>query len=228
SEDYFVSRRVDRSGLFLGAYTYDYRKLREQTALAEKKEIRRVHGIPEKSFVFLFVGKLIPGRRVGDLLRAFEKTEPDELRLIIVGDGEDKNTVDAAAARDERIISVPEVDLDHLYEYLVMADVYVHPGKEPYSCAVMQAAAAGLPVISTDAVGAADDFLKDGQNGKIFTYGDVDAMCKAMLDVYENIDVFRQYAKEAQKYVCENLSTDHAAGQLFEAVSHAAGKRSGR
>lgn len=218
SQEYFISKRVDAARIFTGAYTYDYKAVRGRTASADRSALRRDHGISGKDFVFLFVGKLIPGRRVGDLLNAFERLKPDNLKLIIVGDGEDKDAVDKAAARDKRIIGIAGVELDRLYDLFSMCDAYVHPGKEPYSCAVMQAAAAGMPVVASNEAGAADDFLTDGGNGKIFPYGNIEAMRKAMQEVCENITEYMEAAKKVQDHVCEDLSIEHAAGQLFEAL----------
>jgi glycosyltransferase involved in cell wall biosynthesis len=53
-----------------------------------------------------------------------------------------------------------------------MADVFVLPSKEePWGMVVAEAMCFGLPVITSDRVGAAMDLVKDGYNGFIFPAG---------------------------------------------------------
>ena len=221
SKNFFLSRNIDNDKIYTGGYTYDYLKIRERVMSIDRSTMRKRLGILEDCFVYLFVGKLIPGRKVKELIDAFMMMESSRIKLIIIGNGEQKNIVDEATECDKRIVSVSEVDLEHLYDYYAIADAYVHPGKEPYSCAVMQAAAAALPVIATREVGAIDDFMRDGENGMIVPYGNADELHKAMENVLINFEQFRAGAKTVQSYVCDKLGTDHASGQLYDAIRYA-------
>ena len=223
SKKYFLSKGVDNRKIFTGGYTYNYKDIRDHLKLMNRKEMREQFGFQESDFVFLFIGKLIPSRRVSDLVDAFVKIEEKNIKIIIIGDGEDKAYIETASNSDTRIISIAKVNLEHLNDYFVMADAYIHPGKEPYSCAVMQAAAAALPVIATEEVGAIDDFLINGENGIVIPLGNIVKIREAILSVYKNIIKYKENAVKTQKYVCENLSIEFAAKQLYKAITQARG-----
>jgi glycosyltransferase involved in cell wall biosynthesis len=59
--------------------------------------------------------------------------------------------------------------------------IFLHPARrEPYGVAVLEAMAAGLAVIASDATAAALDRIDDGRNGFIHRSGDVDALAAAL------------------------------------------------
>ncbi len=66
------------------------------------------------------------------------------------------------------------------------ADVLVVPSLfEPWGLVVHEGLAYGLPVITTDQVGAADDLIESGVNGYIVAPGSSDALVAAMRAVEE-------------------------------------------
>jgi glycosyltransferase involved in cell wall biosynthesis len=59
--------------------------------------------------------------------------------------------------------------------------VFVLPSRyEPWGVVIAEAAAAGLPIICSDACGAADDLVQPGKNGIVMPAGDADALANAM------------------------------------------------
>ena len=52
--------------------------------------------------------------------------------------------------------------------------------REPWGVVVNEAAACGLPLVLSDRVGAAPDLLRDGENGCLVPYADVDAAAAAL------------------------------------------------
>lgn len=225
SRKYLLSKKVDISKIYTGGYTYDYRSIKKRIDILDRNKLRSDIGILDNEFVFLFVGKLIPTRRIKDLICAFRGMKEENIRLIVIGDGEEQALIDQAVQSDKRIISIPKVNLEHLYDYYSIADAYIHPGKEPYSCAVMQATAAALPVIATDAVGAVDDYMNTRETNLIIKLGDIPSMRKSMKAVCHDYKEYKQSALEIQSYVCENLSIDYAADQLYKAIMHAIGMK---
>ncbi len=84
------------------------------------------------------------------------------------------------AAVRSRVSVLPRVDREQLYEQLRLADVFVFPTlSEGFSCALLEAMAAELPVVTTP-VGAAVDFIDSGQNGVLVPCADVTALVAAV------------------------------------------------
>ena len=75
---------------------------------------------------------------------------------------------------------VPSAGREQIYEALRAADLFVFPTlSEGFSKALLEAMAAGLPVVAT-AVGAAPDILRDGHNGLMVPPADAAAIASAV------------------------------------------------
>jgi glycosyltransferase involved in cell wall biosynthesis len=131
---------------------------------------------------YLFVGRLIERKGLDVLLEAFARVDGGELR--IAGDGPLREMVEAAAARDPRISLIGHVAGDALTGAYGDADVLVVPSLyEPWGLVVHEGLAHGLPVITTDQVGAADDLIERGVNGYVAAAGSAEELAEAMTAV---------------------------------------------
>lgn len=162
-----------------GYYTLDSFKLRDryQCITAQQKcEWRNDYCIKETEKLFLFVGKLIPSRDVGRMLhivKTARKLHPN-IKLMIIGDGPEKYIVDQMIKECPWIINIPRVPYEELCKFYAIADCYLYVGSEPYSLALVEAVIADLPVISSDTVGAAYDYIINGVNGYMNNKSDDD------------------------------------------------------
>ncbi len=88
-------------------------------------------------------------------------------------------------------------------------DVFVLASEyEPWGVVVHEAAGAGLPIIATSAVGAADAFVDDGKNGWIIPVGDSASVCRLLLELYQMTigerEKMRQISIEKSKMISKN------------------------
>ncbi len=107
----------------------------------------------------LFVGRLEKRKGLGDLLRGFEflRQRVANTRLIIVGDGPLRGRVESYISRHR----VPDVVLagfvpdSVLPRYYSSADIFCSPatGSESFGIVLLEAMAAGLPVVATEVPG---------------------------------------------------------------------------
>ena len=127
---------------------------------------------------FLYCGQLIRRKGVDLLLHAFiDVAQSNSLAtLTLVGDGplrprtapSDSNDLAAARIRFAGFQPVEE-----LPPWFSQADVFVLPSRhDGWGVVVNQALAAGLAIVSSDAVGAAADLVQPGVNGCVFPAGD--------------------------------------------------------
>jgi glycosyltransferase involved in cell wall biosynthesis len=129
-----------------------------------------------ESCTFLYAGRLDAEKGLDVLLRAFA-TVPGE--LVIAGSGTEEDRLRALAP--ERVRFAGPVDRDELVPFYAEADVFVLPSRsEPWGMVLNEAAAAGLPLVATEEVGAARDLIEDGVNGFIVPAGDEDALAEAL------------------------------------------------
>jgi len=90
-------------------------------------------------------------KRIDILIRAFKKADLDKAELLIAGEGQDKQRLEANADGDPRITFldfVPEKEKADFYNCL---DVFVFPSLlEGYGLPAVEAMACGVPVISLE------------------------------------------------------------------------------
>ena len=117
---------------------------------------------------FLFVGRLISRKGLSTLLAAYqdyraETQEPWE--LWVAGTG----ALEKELQEKEGIKALGFVQPQALPSLLQKVRAFVLPSRvEPWGVALQEAAAAGLPLIASDACGAAVHLLTDGFNGFTF------------------------------------------------------------
>jgi phosphatidylinositol alpha-mannosyltransferase len=138
----------------------------------------------------LFVGRL--HRRKGFLaaVEAFRLLSPErpDLRLIVVGDGEERSAVDRLEpALRERVTMLGTVRHDDLPAYHASCDVLLAPslGGESFGYVLVEAMAAGLPVVASRIPGY-DEVVRDGKEGFLVPPGDPAAVAEAGAKVLED------------------------------------------
>jgi glycosyltransferase involved in cell wall biosynthesis len=142
--------------------------------------------------VFLYVGRLWKPKGLLHLLEAYRRARivnPD-ISLLLVGDGTDADEIRAAAAGIEAIVFWPFVQAPDLHTCYAAGDVFVFPTLgDPHGQVLEEAHAAGLPVITSDAVGDVHQRVANGRNGFVVPAGNVDALAQRMLDLAADRDL---------------------------------------
>jgi len=164
-------------------------------AIVEKKnEIKLTYDLSDK-FIFGFIGRIVDRKGIKELMEVFDEmyVENQNLRLLLVGPFEmaqitDKSLLDKAD-QHPGIINIGRVMQDEVPPYLALIDVFVLPAWwEGFGNVLIQAAAMGIPVISTDATGT-KDAVDDGFNGILVPVKDKLKLKKAMLQLFVNEDL---------------------------------------
>jgi len=119
------------------------------------------------------------------------------LHLDIVGEGDLRSEIEAAIQRLGLQYSVAmhgrvAYGSDEHRRYLESAHAFIHPSvtgpdgdKEGIPGALVEAMAAGLPVISTYHAGI-PSVVKDGEQGWLVQENDIDALARVLVEVAEN------------------------------------------
>jgi phosphatidylinositol alpha-mannosyltransferase len=142
----------------------------------------------------VFVGRLDPRKGVNHLVAAVphvvERTR-GRARFLIVGDSYLRNKLEAAVRPDMRehvefIGAVPAEDLPRWY---ATADIFVSPatGNESFGIVLLEAMAAGKPVVCSDIPGYRSVVVPN-QNGVLHAPNDVDSLADALSDLVEDED----------------------------------------
>ena len=170
--------------------------------LAEAAALRQRLGIPEGVPVVGFVGRLVRDKGIPELVDAFlklKKSHPD-VRLLLVGTFEDVDPVPSATIQAIRsspgIVAVGFAPNPVPY-YHVM-DVLAFPThREGFGEVALEAAAAGKPVVTTNATGAIDGVV-DGITGIVVPVGDADALAGALRRILGDPELARKMGAAGQ------------------------------
>jgi glycosyltransferase involved in cell wall biosynthesis len=129
-----------------------------------------------KHFI-LFAGRLVEAKGVEDLFSALALLGDKAPVLVVAGTGPLADQLPQLAD----IRHVGFVQQHELIELLALADWTVVPSHvEPWGVIVNEALACGCPVITSDAVGAAEDLITDGVNGRVVPPHDPVALATAL------------------------------------------------
>jgi glycosyltransferase involved in cell wall biosynthesis len=125
---------------------------------------------------FLYVGRLAPEKGLDVLMHALDGVDAE---LVVVGSGPEEEQLRRIAPPRTRFLG--HLDRDELPAWYSAADALVLPSlSEPWGMTLNEGAAAGLPLVATDAVGAARELVEDGVNGFVVRAGDVGALHDAL------------------------------------------------
>lgn len=144
-------------------------------AAGAARALREELGIAPHEHVFGAVGRLSPVKGFDVLIRAFERAALPDARLVIVGDGREREKLQRLAGPGVQLLGHRRDVLD-LY---AMFDSFVCPSRhEPLGLVMLEAYAAGLPVIASDTGGPGELVRRLG--GDLVVPEDVEALAQAL------------------------------------------------
>lgn len=156
--------------------------------MSESRDCRKDIGVPPDAPVIVCVGKLRPEKGHLNLLEAMKllKTESSmETYLLVVGDGAERQRIEAAASRLGLGRNVKMIgNVDDVRPYLALSDVFALPSVavETFSNAALEAAAMGLPVVISD-VGGATEMFDQQPSARIYPRHDCPALAGALFEL---------------------------------------------
>ncbi len=128
--------------------------------------------------LILSVGRLHAKKGYGDLMEAVVGlATPQRVRVAIVGDGPERETLQRRAQDVQSVSLVGAIDHGDVIRYLHAADIFVVPSidlsgdGEGTPTALLEAMACRLPVVCTDA-GGLGQLIRDGENGLVVSQRD--------------------------------------------------------
>jgi glycosyltransferase involved in cell wall biosynthesis len=146
------------------------------------------------------VGRLAPQKGHATFLEA-AKLVP-EAQFVVVGDGELRGRLDRLAGENVHLTGAR----DDVPALLASFDVYAQPSSFEGLCvAVLEAQAAGVPVVATP-VGGMRETVVDGETGLVVPVGDSQALASAIRRLLDDNELATRLAAEARRRVQANYT----------------------
>lgn len=148
------------------------------------------------------VGNFIPKKNQSFLIDVLSKliSHGSEAHLTLVGDGVTKFQVEAKA-REQKVESHTDFKgkTDDVKAVLLENSIYVHSALyEPFGLVLLEAMAAGLPVVSLDGKGNRD-VIQDGINGFLVEQGDLNRFVQCIIDLLTDSELYNKFQQEGYK-----------------------------
>jgi glycosyltransferase involved in cell wall biosynthesis len=193
---YLLAEGVAAERIFVADHAIDNRAYARPVGEGEKRALRERLGVPADRKVVLHLGRLEEIKGLRYLLDGFASLGREDAVLVLAGDGSDRPLLERAAETSgigERVRFAGYVRPDETVPYYAVAWVAVLPsitmptGRETWGLVVNEAFNQGVPVIATEAVGAAaGGLVVDGVNGFVIPERDSGALAAALVRVLDD------------------------------------------
>lgn len=191
-------------------------------ATAEERQMARdALGLSQDSVVVLYLGRLVPFKRVDLLIDAWQKVRSDRARvLLIVGEGPTSHALREQAIRlgSDARFDGPTQDSS---SYLRAADIFVLPSGdhdlrqyEGLSVALLEAMAAGLTPVVTEGPGN-DVLVPDATSGLRFPIGDLEALTARLEQAIGDPELRASIGPRAHERVRDRYADDVVARKMI-------------
>ncbi|MDA8084293.1 MAG: glycosyltransferase [Nitrospiraceae bacterium] len=191
---------------------------RIREALKERESTRAETGYLPGDLVIGFAGRLHPEKGLDCLIAAFGRIARHypQARLLIVGDGRERQTMLRAAAGmhlEDRVRFTGRID--PVYRMYAAMDIFVMPSicEEAFGFAAAEAMAMGRPVIASNSGGLAE-LITHEVDGLLVRPGDPESLTTALIRLIENPEERRSFAARGLETVTNRYS-DRLQGNLM-------------
>lgn len=173
----------------------------------KRSEIRKKYGIKEDECVLTFVGRVAKEKNLEEIIEFLDDARTNNIRLLIVGDGPDREDIEKEAARrklEDRVIFTGMVNPSEVADYYKAGDIFVSAStSETQGLTYMEAMASGLvPLCRND--DALRDVVENGENG--FVYDTKDDFMNALFILMTDAEKRAEIGRKARKSMLERYS----------------------
>jgi len=237
--DYLVELGFPVEQIFFGydVVDNDYFRARAAAARADPGEARRRNPLlPVRPF-FLAVTRLIDRKNILGLVEAFAAyrqhfKEDGAWDLAICGSGKEEPRIRQMIQHLELGDSVHMpgfVSYQQIGDWYGLADAFVHPAlQEQWGLVVNEACAAGLPILSSQTVGARYDLVRENENGWLFNPRSKEEITSVLIKMHTSDRSKRNMMGKNSEAIVAAFCPQRFATSLFRAIEAARGSRKRR
>jgi N-acetyl-alpha-D-glucosaminyl L-malate synthase BshA len=172
---------------------------------------------PQGERIILHASNFRKVKRITDVVRIFAGIrERLPAKLLLVGDGPERPMAEDLVrqldlCQDVRMLGKQQ-DMEDIF---VISDLFLLPSEyESFGLAALEAMAAGVPVVASDA-GGIPEVVTPGQNGELAAVGDVEGMAAMAVSILrdpERLEAYREGARaQARRFDIDSIVPDYEA-----------------
>ena len=192
----------------------------------DSQAIRRSISAMPEDFVIGSVGRLVAVKNYDLLIRALARIGHPKAMVVLVGDGPERNRLEATAAAygvSDRVRFLGH--RNDVHELLAAMDVFVLPSiSEGMSNTLLEAMASRLPVVASN-VGGNPEIIRDGLDGFLFESNDEGALTAKLRELINSETQRMRLARCARIRIEDKFSIDVMIARyekLYQSCANAA------
>jgi len=177
----------------------------------EQRKLKNSLGLGAQSFIVLVPRRLVEKNGVMYAVHAMAMVKNENVKMIIAGDGPEKNEIAKKAQSDNRIQLIGTIPHNRIDVYFKMADLILIPSvtshgiQEATSLSMLEGMACGKVVVCSD-IGGMHEIVKNTKTGIVVPERQTKEIAEAIEEVYGNPRLGACIGREARQYVLENHS----------------------
>ncbi len=186
----------------------------EEVKQRKLTDFREKYQIPEDGTVIGFTGRLLKEKGILQLVDAVKKLreEGQKVFLLIAGDGDERETIENRSG--EGIFLLGRLEFEEVIGMLKQTDIFCLPSdSEGFSTSILEAAACGCYIVTTER-GGAKEMLLDPSYGMIIRKNDTETVTEALRRVLPKEEYRRKAASKTYQRLKENYTWEITAERV--------------
>ena len=174
---------------------------------SKRDTLRAEYGIGKDEFILLYAGRLAKEKNLEEILDFLADSRLNNLRLIIVGDGPHRETLEDKCkvnGIENRVIFTGMVSPEKIEEYYLIGDVFVSASQsETQGLTYIEAMVSGLPLLCREDE-CLTDVIENGTNG--YLYKDKEDFIKMLMVLLNDKEKRISMGQNARRTVLDHFS----------------------
>jgi glycosyltransferase involved in cell wall biosynthesis len=195
----------------------------------EQKKLKKIFGFSEDNPIVLVPRRLVEKNGVIYAVQAMKHIKNGKVRMIIAGDGPEKDKIVKEAGGDDRIRFAGLIPHSKIAPYYMMADIILIPSitshgvQEATSLAMLEGMACGKVVICSN-IGGMHEIIQHMRNGILTKEKDSESIADAVETVVKNKKLKMELGSGARDHVLKNHSYVVHARKVVEIYNNVLGE----
>jgi len=220
AKELLMSYNLDEANVFIAINSIDTDEFISMLDSAHDDTTRSVPLMPR----MLFVGDLRPGKGVEFALRALKIVQQEyhlEIAFDIVGGGEDLKRMKQLAG-DLRLREIRfhgSMSNEELLPFYLRSSFFVFPSVyDIYGLVMVEAAAAGLPIIASRFAGGTVDIVENGRNGFVIDPTDIHELAERIRELCKDPEKRKAMGEYSRSVIADKVNIQKNAEGFVDGI----------
>lgn len=210
----FISRFTSKPSvvIYRGMPFEEIDKIQSNLELKEKFQGKKI---------VTYVGRLISGKGIIDLVESISKINRDDFVLLVIGDGPEETGLKKMAKKlsiQDKIEFLGAKSFDEVLRILKVTDVFVNPSyNEGLPTTVLEAGVCECAIVATD-VGGTREIITHNKSGILIEPKDIENMALSIESLLKDESKRIKFGQSAKEEIFERFNWEKSVNQYIKQI----------